>query len=190
MFKADKPSDPRAPDLVGERVALVARLFEEHNETLIRFLAVRMRSRQEAKEVAQEAYVRLLDLDQPETVGFLRAFLFKTATNIAIDRMRCRTRREQLDEVALFEEFRETPGPERHAVGRQQVEIVGRLLTELPAKCRQAFLLNRVQGLQPSEIAIRMGIAERTARHYILRAFQHCQAGLDHADCPREANHG
>ena len=70
------------------RAAVIERLFREHNEALIRFLRGRVGSRNEALEVAQEAYVRLLSLDQPGAVSYLRAFLFKTAANIAIDRRR------------------------------------------------------------------------------------------------------
>lgn len=172
------------------RVALVAQLFREHNESLIRFLAARMRSRQEAKEVAQEAYVRVLNLDRPGAVSFMRAFLFRTAANLAIDRMRSRERRQHLLGAVLFDEFRETPSPEREAVSAQEIEIVQRLIAQLPPKCRRAFLLNRVNGLEPVEIARQMGVAERTVRHYILQAFVHCRAGLDAADSNGDSRNG
>src|SRR4029077_8378618 len=70
------------------RAAVVERLFREHNEALLRFLRTRVGSHNEALEIAQEAYVRLLSLDQPGAISYLRAFLFKTAANIAIDRHR------------------------------------------------------------------------------------------------------
>src|SRR5579864_9318500 len=92
---------------------LVERLFREHNEALIRFLLARLRSRQAALEVAQEAYVRLLSLDEPGAVSYLRSFLFKTAANLAIDRRR---RNQNFDRVAgrqLFSELTENRTPER-----------------------------------------------------------------------------
>jgi RNA polymerase sigma-70 factor (ECF subfamily) len=191
------PSDNQHGDPIPDgdtegksRGALVEDLFREHNESLIRFLTARMRSRQEAKEIAQEAYVRVLNLDQPGAVSFLRAFLFKTAANLAVDRMRSLGRRERLQNTALFDEFRETPTPERTVVGKQGVEVVERLLSELPPKCRQAFLLNRVQGLLPADIARQMGVSERTIRHYILRAFLYCRAGLDAAESDEGRSHG
>src|SRR5581483_12225459 len=73
-----------------QRTTLIEKLFREHNQSLVRFLITRLNSEQEAREVAQEAYVRLLQLDRPEAVGFLRQFLFKTALNIATDRIRHR----------------------------------------------------------------------------------------------------
>ena len=162
------------------RAQLVARLFREHNDSLVGFLAARLRSRQEALEVAQEAYVRMLSLDESNAVSFLRAFLFKTAANIAIDRIRSRDRRQQLHESSLFD-FRETQTPERSLVGEQEVAIIERVLAGLPPKCRRAFLLNRVHGLEPAEIARQMEVAERTVRHYILQALLQCRTALDAA---------
>lgn len=177
------------PEQCRRRAELIAQLFKDHNDNLVRFLAARLRSRQEAREVAQEAYVRLLTLDQPEAVGFLRAFLFKTAENLAIDRQRSRSRRAHLHETAFFAEFQDVLCPERAAMGEQEIEIFSRLLEELPPKCRNAFLLNRVHGLRPDEIARQMNVAERTVRHYILHALLHCRAGLG-ISARKDEHHG
>ena len=160
---------------------LISDLFREHNESLVRFLAARLRSRQDAKEVAQEAYVRLLSLDKPGAISFLRAFLFKTAANLAVDRMRSHCRHQRYS-AAFFDDFQEAPTPERVAIATQSVERIQYLLSELPPKCRQAILLNRIQGLDPSQIAKRMNMSERTIRHYILRALIYCRTGLDEAE--------
>lgn len=174
--------EPSAGGTAGARAETIARLFREHNEALTRFLAARLRSTQEAQEVAQEAYVRVLNLDRPGAVSFLRSFLYKTAANLAVDRIRSRERRAQLHEARILDDRGETPTPERTIGGRQDVEIVARRLAELPPKCRQAFLLNRVEGLDPEEISRQMNVAPRTVRHYILQAFLHCQAGLEESN--------
>ena len=54
------PEGERAPAEL--RSTVIQRLFEEHNRTLIGFLRARLRSEAEARDVAQEAYVRLLQL--------------------------------------------------------------------------------------------------------------------------------
>src|SRR5882724_1316303 len=81
--------DPTRPS-PADHAERIDQIFREHNHSLLRFLAGRLASEQDAKEVAQEAYVRLLQLDRPEGVSFLKAFLFKTAANLAIDRVRRR----------------------------------------------------------------------------------------------------
>jgi DNA-directed RNA polymerase specialized sigma24 family protein len=57
-------ADP-IPDSEESRASVVERLFREHNEALFRFLRGRVGPHNQALEVAQEAYVRLLSLDQP-----------------------------------------------------------------------------------------------------------------------------
>jgi RNA polymerase sigma factor (sigma-70 family) len=168
----------------------ISRLFSEHNDSLIQFLATRLRSVQEAKEVAQEAYVRLLSLEDSGAVSFLRAFLFKTAANLAVDRIRSRNRQRQALDAGLCDESREAPTPDREAASAQEMEIVRHLVAELPPKCRRAFLLHRVHGAEFSEIAEEMGLSERMVRHYVLRAVLYCRAGLDAAQDCKESGRG
>lgn len=167
-----------SPDGRAERIT---RLFSEHNESLVRFLSARLHSVQEAKEVAQEAYVRLLSLDDSGAVSFLRAFLFKTAANLAVDRLRSRQRQRQAMNAGLCDELREVTRPDHEAAQAEEVEIVRRLIGELPPKCRQVFLLHRIQGEDFPQIAKRMNLSERMVRHYVLRAVLYCRAGLDAA---------
>src|ERR1700733_2821570 len=82
-----------------DRAALVLGLFREHNQALIGFLLGRVNSQQEAQEIAQEAYVRMLELDTAGAVGFLRAYLFKLAANLAVDRARQRATHTRLQQI-------------------------------------------------------------------------------------------
>src|SRR5690554_3165594 len=129
--------ESRLPRQDRPDTALVERLFREHNEALIRFLRARLRSYQEACEVAQEAYVRLLSLDRPGAVSYLRAFLFKTAANIAIDRRRRHETYNRLTALPLFREFTDTLTPERRLAGKQMLRRLERLLATMPPKCQQ-----------------------------------------------------
>ncbi len=171
---------------------LITRLFREHNQALVRFLALRVRSQQEAREIAQEAYVRLLKLDQPGAVSFLRALLFKIAANLAVDHIRHeQTARRYARESGFLDEWALPPTPERAAGSAQELQILDRLIEELPPKCRQAFLLHRLHGLDFPEIARRMGLGERMVRTYVVRAVLYCRAGLDAADATAgDESHG
>jgi RNA polymerase sigma-70 factor (ECF subfamily) len=179
----DALTDPeRAAD--GSRTAVVERLFREHNEALIRFLRGRVGSRNEALEVAQEAYVRLLSLDQPGAVSYLRAFLFKTAANIAIDRHR---RHQSYGKVAggqLFTEFSENRTPERQLAAEQTLRRLGRLIESMPAKCQASFVMSQIHGLDAATIASQLGITDSMVRKYVVRALLRCreQMDLEHND--------
>jgi RNA polymerase sigma factor (sigma-70 family) len=124
----------------------VERLFREHNRALVAFLTARLGSEQEAREVAQEAYVRLLRLDQPTASSFLRAHLFHIAANLAIDRLRHRTLRARKPLDELFQDLLFTPTPEHQALAAEEIDVMRRALRELPAKSAQAFTLYMLVG--------------------------------------------
>jgi len=60
---------PKAADS-SDRAAEVSQLFREHNRALVLFLASRLKDIQAAREVAQEAYVRVLELENLGAVGW------------------------------------------------------------------------------------------------------------------------
>jgi DNA-directed RNA polymerase specialized sigma24 family protein len=57
------PTTGRELERPGARAAEISQLFREHNRALVLFLASRLKDMQAAREVAQEAYVRLLQLE-------------------------------------------------------------------------------------------------------------------------------
>lgn len=185
----DQPD--REPSATTDRADSVGRLFREHNRSLVSYLAMRLRSVQEAKEVAQEAYVRVLQLDQPGAESFLKAYLFKVATNLAVDRLRQRRRRMPVSEQDLSEIEREVEWdePERGALAREQLQALVAGLRELPEKCREAFLLFRLDGLSQQQIAERLGVTERMVRNYINQALIYCRMRADGAT-ERQAREG
>jgi len=161
----------------------VSHLFREYNRMLIGYLTSRLRSVQEAKEVAQEAYVRLLQLQEPGTPSLLRAYLFKTATHLAIDRLRHRAVRQSAERTELFRELADDGGacedPAEQLAARERAEQLLGFLEELPAKCREVFTLHRLEGVAQLEVGGRLGISERMVRRYVTYAMVYCRLRLD-----------
>jgi len=158
---------------------VIKQLFDEHNRTLIGFLRARLRSEAEARDVAQEAYVRLLELDNLNAVGFLRSYLFRVAANLAVDRLRYRTVREDPalagDDSSLLDER----DPERIAIASEELGVVRTVIQKLPIKCRQAFIWYVFEGQGTTEIASRLGLSDRMIRMYIAQTLAVCRAELD-----------
>ncbi len=139
--------------------------------------------------MAQEAYIRVLQLHQPGTVNFLRAYLFKTAANIALNRAKQRHVRSRLDADPEGEKVDQL-SPERRVLAAEEVEVLRRALFELPPKCRRAFVLHRFKEWDIERIAVELGIGPRMVRHYLLQAGLYCQLrinGLSPAAAKAEA---
>ena len=179
----EEPGNEAATHLESGAAA-VSQLFREHNRVLVAYLTSRLRSEQEAKEVAQEAYVRLLQLQEPDRPSLLRAYLFKTATNLAIDRLRHRTIQHRAQQqTELFEDLNTTGGelddPAKQLLAREQTDLLLGFLQELPIKCLRVIDLHRVEGRPQHEVAVRVGISERMVRRYVTYAMIYCHLRLD-----------
>ena len=157
----------------------LAKLFEDHNRALHSFLMARLGNEQEVQEVTQEAYARLLQLDQPGAISFLRAYLFKTAAHIAVDRARQRTNRTRLDQTFGEPDLVDSTSPDRHALAAEDLSIVEQALYELPTKYRRAFIMRRYHDCAPEDIARELDIQPRMVRNYISRTAVYCKLRLD-----------
>lgn len=169
----------------ADRAELIGRLFREHNRALIKFLMNRLRSSEEAADVAQEAYARMLQLHSPGTVSFLRAFLFKTAANIAIDRLRSRNAEMRRSESQFLGDLAATLSTEQHICDAEELRLTAAYIQELPPQHREALLLSRFEPLSTAEIAKRMGISERTVQHYIVESLVNIRARLERGARPK-----
>jgi RNA polymerase sigma factor (sigma-70 family) len=125
-----------------------------------------------AEDVAQDACVRALGVEQPEKVREPVHYLMRIVRNVFIDR-----KRKGLREAQLFHAFesnaanvREAVDPERILAGKQQLEMVIRAIDALPPRCREAFTLHRFQGSSYAAIARRMGVSTGTVEKHIAEA--------------------
>jgi RNA polymerase sigma factor (sigma-70 family) len=157
----------------------LAELFQSHNRSLSMFLMARLGNEQEVQEVTQEAYARLLQLHQPGAISFLRAYLFKTAAHIAIDRARQRRSRDQIDRAMAEPDLVDFMGPERCSIAAEELAMVERALGELPVNYRRAFVLRRYRDWTPERIGEELHVRLRMVRKYISRATIYCKLRVE-----------
>jgi RNA polymerase sigma factor (sigma-70 family) len=161
----------------------VDELYRNHNQKLHR-LARRQVGREDAEDVVQEAYLRLLELENAGRIVDVRGYLYRIATNVAIELLRKRkTRSTCLVEDVEFEAVA-AGGASPFATAVEEAILVRRVQTSLeclPRGCCETFLLSRLYGLTFPEIAARLGISLRTVNRHISRTIDHLQSALDGA---------
>lgn len=156
-------------------------LYLRHHAALHRFLARMLRCEETAADVAQEAYLRLLRFTPGCARGASRAYLFQVAANAARDRMaRERTRDRVVDGGPPPEAVCSAdPDAESTAAARERLGIIAKAVEELPPRCREVFLMSRLDGLRHGEIAERLGISRNMVEKHIMKAMLHCRRRLD-----------
>lgn len=170
--------------------ALVVEFYRQQHQALIQFLQTKLGSTQEAYDVAQETYERLLNNEKTVLINNPKAFVFRVASNLAIDRIRQRKIRGD-DEVGDFDQsdlLSPTLSPEEQIENELTVAMVRMFISELPPKCRSAFLYYKFEEREYGEIADMLGVSESMIRKYVLRAVVYCRQRLE--QCNEEVGVG
>lgn len=179
------PDANARPALTPAEAEFARELFEQHRLGLYRYLKHVLMSREDALEVVQETYLRLLRQPSFEHVRQnARAYLFQTATNLANNCFRQRSQKSLDAETEMFEAAglaspQWASWPEAALQGEQTESIILRALAELPTSVRTALLQHRFQSLTHREIAVRLGMSERTVERYIKDGLLHIANRLE-----------
>jgi RNA polymerase sigma factor (sigma-70 family) len=133
-----------------------------------------LRSRAEPGEiddVVQETYAILAGLASVAQIHNPRAYMFQVAQTVVLQRLRraAIVRIDAVEEIERLSISNDEPSPEQLVSDRQELRQVAMLIASLPPKCRQAFLLRKVDGLSQREIAHRMGVSEGTVEKHIAK---------------------
>ena len=165
---------------VGDSHAVfVTEVFVRFQRSLLRYLRDLLARREDAEDVAQETYLRLVRAAGVERSEMrVRALMFRAATNLAYDRFRQRRSRGSHDDGELAVLPDEMPTAERVVALEQALRVVERTLLELPARCRQVFLLRTSHECSYEEIAERLGVSKRTVEREMQTALAICQERL------------
>ena len=118
--------------------------------------------------------MRLLKRNDLSNLREPRTLLATIARGLLIDHFRRSTlERAYLDELALQPEELQ-PGAEEQLQVLQALREVNRMLSDLSANARAAFIYNRLDGLTHAEIASRLGVSVPRVRQYLAQALRQC----------------
>lgn len=168
----------------------LAALLEAERGALLRFLAARCGDPAEAEDLLQELWLKAA-VTQTGPIANGRAYLFRMANNVVLDRARALRRTMQRDRAWIDHdasastgiEMRPDPSPgaEAELIEAEEAAQVRRAIEALPDGARRALLLYRFEGHGQGEIARIMGISRSGVEKHLAVAMKHLRRRLE--DC-------
>lgn len=161
-------ANPDAPLTDCER-ARFDTLYRLHHGEVIHLLRRRLNNADDAEELAQEAYLRILRYRHcgPDSLKYL---LIRTALNLAVSHgaRACISRAHvSLENVEIVSD---APLPEEALADAQRWQQMVAAMQSLPDRCRQVFVLRLIHGLRQREIAEHCGISTRMVEQHLAKA--------------------
>lgn len=165
---------PRALPMPGKggRRAVI----EAEGERVERFLRTKLANPADAQDLAQEAYLRLLRVKEPQLIQDPVAYLFRIARNLVGELYAKATpATESVDEVDVLDSGMST---EEVAESKQQMARLDAVLANLSPKCRAALILQRRDGMTVDEIAAELKLSRGMVKKHLAQGLARCRAVL------------
>jgi RNA polymerase sigma factor (sigma-70 family) len=163
----------------------VAELFTKYYAKLVKSLAARTRSWEEARDIASQAFVEILS-QRPGTVNFLSAYLYRTAKNLAINRRTHEVMRNEKRSLVGYEP--ETRFSAEYSwADEEHAAVLRQAVASLSPRIRMAFVLRIWDELSYDEIVRRFAdsgveLTVRTAQRYVAAGFEASRRSILAAD--------
>lgn len=165
-------------------VADQARWFTEevhlHDAQLKSYLRGSFPSIQDVDDVVQESYLRIWRRQMHRPLASVRSFLYTVARNLAIDSLRhtAASPIEHVADLAALNVLDSKPDAADAACTAEELDFLLEAIESLPPRCREIVILRKLRGLSQKEIAIRMGITERTVEVQGTKGLDRCESFL------------
>ncbi|HVR49491.1 MAG TPA: sigma-70 family RNA polymerase sigma factor [Pseudorhodoferax sp.] len=191
----------RKPDPAAAPRSL-AGLYARWRAPLARLLRRRLGRNALAEEATQDVFLRMLVARKQLQEDEERPYLYRVARSVSTDDWRRQGGHEALvtvPQVPGAEDWAPAtqpgaPCPSDIVAQRQRIDRLQQALDELPERQREAFLLNRIDGLSHEEVAAAMGISTRMVAKHLSRALAYCALRVRYASLDQmqqlHAGHG
>ncbi len=133
-------------------------------------------NRAEAEDVVQETMIKVWNRrDEWDAIDSIEAFCLTVCRNLALDKTRKQANHSQSLDTAEGSEPSDlsySSNPERQTMLHDRVQLVRKLIDNLPEKQRSVMQLRDFEGKSYKEIAAVMGVTEEQVKVNLFRARQ------------------
>lgn len=175
-----------------DRSCWFAEEVRPHESSLRSYLRHSLTSLADVDDLMQECYVRLLRARDSGSIRSTRAFLFTVARNAVRDLLR---RRAVANAVSIGESvesrvLKDSANVVEFISHQEELALLEQAIETLPERCRQVFILRKVEDLPQKEIAMRLGIAEKTVEALVAKGAQRCADYMHRCGVGANFRHG
>lgn len=148
---------------------LISQAYLTYFDQLVGFIGKRVNDSDDAQDLAQDAFVRLLNYTKEIREENIKSLLFTVAVNLVNDYLRhLYVRNDVHGQMMNTTEWWEED-TEHRVIGRDLAHLEEEKLSAMPTQRRMIYIMRIHEGKNSQEVADALGISKRTAEnHYYL----------------------
>jgi len=156
----------------------LVKTLDEFAPRLYGFLIQRLGNKEDASDIAQEAYLRLLRVDKAKVIEKPTSYLFRIASNLANEfsmHQRRTPTMVELDALETINTESDDHAFEKKLEHRASIRQLETILESLPPTYQAILLMKKRDGFTREEIAEKLGLSVHTVKKYLARAAARCR---------------
>ena len=154
--------------------------YQQQRNELVHFTTRITQCPDTAEDISQESFIILFREIKQQKIENPRAFLFRVAKNLAFDHIKHKKVTENYAQVQypILESTIEALSIEQIMSNNQQLDAMKQAIEQLPPRCRDSFVLNKIHEMSYAEVARYVGISESGVEKHIMKGLKHCRSQL------------
>lgn len=154
----------------------MANTFVANRSRLASWVRRVLRNSADVEDVVQETFVRSYQQIIENEVDNPKAYMFKTARNLAFKHNNLAVNRlsDALDELELDEVVQLEDPVMQATAAKEEMSWLCEAIRELPLQCRRVFVQKKIYGLSHREISQRLGLSENTVHQHLAKGVARC----------------
>ena len=149
-------------------------LFYNFHDTLFRFVLYKIQDRDIAEDITQETFLRVWKKRsklEPNKSFF--SLIARISSNLCYDHFRHVEVRQRHESIIPVNSESHYDNPESETLADSLENKIQQIVnTKLPEKCREVFILSRMEGYSNQEISESLEISIRTVENQVYRAIK------------------
>ena len=141
---------------------MIANFYQEYHLELVNFATIRLGNREEAEDLVQDVFVKMMTFDGIINEATVKSFAFTITTNKIKDHLRRRIFRHQMEESKKYEMELHHSNVERVAEYHDALRIVNMNIDKLSPACAKVYRMSLFDGMVTGDIAEEMNVSKRT----------------------------
>lgn len=148
-------------------------IFNEYYRPLTLFALKYVENIEDAKEVVQDFFVRLWLRHSDIQISFsLKIYLYQSVRNACLNYLRDNKKRTQLQQNSITTDVISTDNALENLLVAEQEEMLMKAIDKLPEKCKEIFILSRMERMNNKAIAEQLNISIKTVEAQITIALR------------------
>jgi RNA polymerase sigma-70 factor (family 1) len=138
-------------------------LFNKYYKDLVLFGGNFLPNQNLCEDIVQTVFLKLWrDRESLEIETSLKSFLLRSAQNNCLDELRHKGVVREHESYSMSFDLSENIDTENYVLFSNLQDQLEKAMAKLPKVCREAFEMNRLEGIRYREIAERLSVSERT----------------------------